>query len=307
MEGSPVHAPPVVGIDHGMPGSSQDWPAGLLAKLATVRQGDVVSSVPLVYVGAPQAPVWGRTKDYAAFEGIMPIVSDPVEAPPYYVITSQTCDIVESAADRPSYAWIQVAPVFDMTTSFNSGERRMLAKRGWRRWLWHLPALGNGFWVADLRIEIPLEKGVLAELDVIPGHADEVDRRSFGARLANRRSRPAFSDQFVSVIQAPLVGMLRELERRDATLFAAMDPDVEVYVRLDDHLAPTTVEVVLVSDRTASPEVVGWWQEWWDVAHQEALKIGVNLMPLLVTSADDLTLTEFRQLTRLPLDRVSPD
>ena len=295
-------------VDDGLPDSTDGWPDGLLEKLTRVSQGDVLGSMPLIYLAAPESPVWARTRDYSDdFEGIVPVVSDEAENPRYFMVTSQTCDIVESAGTRPNYPWVQASPVFDMSNSLNSGEKRMLKRRGWRRWLWHLPGLEGGFWVADLRIEIPIEKGVLAHCDVISGHADEDDRRALGHRLANRRSRPAFSDAFVRAVQAPLVSKLRDLAKSDAELYAAMDPAIGVYVAMDNHLEPRVARIVLICDEVPPTSVENWWHAWWDEAHQAADHIGLTLLPLEFVEASAMTLKEFRQFTLMPLDRVSPD
>lgn len=302
--GSPDHAR--LTIENGLPSNAAAWPEGVLDALKTVRQGDVIGSLPLLYLGAPQAPVWDRTRDYSDFDGVIPVVSDELDNPSYFVLTSQTCDIVESAQGQPNHPWIQAAPVFDMSF-LNSGFQKMLKKRGWRRWLWHLPALNNGFWVADLRIEIPIEKGVVTKIPVQQGHHDEPDRRAFGQRLAKRRRRAAFSDDFVAAIQRPLCAKLRELQKENAPLYALMDPDVGVYVRMDNHLAPTLVEVALITDGNVDESILNWWQAWWDEARAAADQISVILAPLQTYDTATLTVAEFRQFTELPLDRVSPD
>ncbi len=298
----------VLDVDDGLPDSAEGWPEGLLEKLTHVSQGDVIGSMPLIYLAAPETPVWARTRDYSDdFKGIIPVVSDEAENPRYFMVTSQTCDIVESAGERPNYPWVQAAPVFDMSGSLNSGQKKLLKKRGWRRWLWHLPALEGGFWVADLRIEVPIEKGTLAPCEVISGHTDEDDRRSLGHRLASRRSRPAFADPFVSAVQAPLVSRLRDLSKSDEELYAAMDPAVGVYVAMDNHLKPKVARIVLICDEAPPTSVVEWWNAWWDDAHQAADEIGLALLPLEFREASAMTLKEFRQYTLMPLDRVSPD
>jgi len=85
-----------------------------------------------------------------------------------------------------------------------------------------------------------------------------------------------------------------------------MDPEVGVYVRMDDHLAPRTAQVALVCDVEPSASVVDWWRAWWDEANQSADSIGIRLLPLVVFTASTLTVAEFRQFVALPLDRASP-
>lgn len=51
-------------------------------------------------------------------------------------------------------------------------------------YLVYLPALEPGFWVADLRIELPVEKGWLAGQTPTKGFDNEDSQRGLGARLA---------------------------------------------------------------------------------------------------------------------------
>jgi hypothetical protein len=303
--------PAVMTITAGLR-TKAEWPEGLLDKLTGIRQGDVINAqtldgpLPLVYHACPRAPVWQRTLDYVDEpEQSVVVLSDTVESPRRYVITSQTCDIVESAGE-PNHPWVQIAPAFDMLAELNSGERKMVSKRGFSKWLWHLPAVDDGFWVADLRIELPIEKGLLGILDVSPGHLGEEDRRAFGERLAGRRSRPAFSDLFCDVVQKPLVSRLKELRKTDEDLYAQMDLDVEVCARMDNHLDPHVVQVALVCEQPPTPEVLRWWQSWWAEATSPADDSGINLLPLQILYSDQMNVKEYRQFTRLPLDRVSP-
>jgi hypothetical protein len=58
-------------------------------------------------------------------------------------------------------------------------------------YLAHLLAFDGGFWVADLRLEVPVEKGWLAGQQRKPGYLDEIGAEKFGQRLVRIRERPA--------------------------------------------------------------------------------------------------------------------
>jgi hypothetical protein len=288
---------------------SEEWPPDLQKRLENIRQGDVVDALDvgrlsLIYHACPSAPVWERTLDYSEEEEpALVVLTDPGSSPRYFVITTQTCDIVESGRDS-NHPWVQVAPVFDMSR-LSGGERKMLVRRGFNHWLWHLPGLEAGFWVADLRIEFPVEKGLLGTLPILAGHSDESDRRRFGERLATRRSRPAFADVFCDEVQKPLVDLLRQLKQSDEEVWAEMQA-VDVFVRMDDHLNPSTVQVAIISDEDPPQSVKDWWTTWWADAAVRALEVSIDLLPLQIVDSHHMSAWEYRQFVPLPLVRISP-
>lgn len=229
-------------------------------------------------------------------------------APPYGMITSQTCDIAEEDARRPVRPWVQIAPVFDRS-DLSDGIRTELSRGKGARYLLHLPALPDGFWVADLRLEVPVEKGWLAKQAPLRGFPDEAGARIVGERIAHLRSRPAFAGRFVAAVQMPLRAALQELKRRAKADWARMHAQIlEIGVSLDSLLDPHFAELTLLLDETElDTDLRRWWQEWWDSALPYAQEQGVQLLPLVVRSTAEVTLAEYRRMTRLPLDRLSPD
>ena len=88
---------------------------------------------PMAYVADPEAPVWAESVRFAEE---VAMTGDPFEpeiirfpeqlTPPYGMITTQTCDLVEADADPPGWPWAQLVPVYDMDEALNSGEKRLL-------------------------------------------------------------------------------------------------------------------------------------------------------------------------------------
>jgi hypothetical protein len=270
----------------------------------------------MAYLTDPLAPVWEESRRFAAQlaeagEDLVPDVihlPEPIR-PPYGMITTQTCDLVEEDSDAPVWPWVQLVPVYDMSDELNSGERKQLqGGRGFRRFL-HVPALATGFYAADFRFSFPVEKGWLARQARIDGFGSEELRQRVGDRVALLGGRPAFARTFVETVQAPLTTALRQLKQTNRHLYDRLDRDVpELGVRLDSRLNPSTAQIVVVCHSPLDKEETEWWNSWWDDRRGPASEIGISLQALDFKVLDaGYSAAEYRQLTHLPLANVSPD
>lgn len=304
-----------------LPPNRNAWPAGLLEELRQFRQGDVVSSPPYFYWGDPQHPVLALTGQYAD-EGEGVIEADGRFD--YALIATQTCDIAEEDAERPGQPWVHLCPVYDAEQRYRSttiepgtpdeklpkllpGEERSLIRNGRsQRYLW-LPALRDGFWVADLRLLLPVEKGWLAGRNPIAAFRTEAERTDVGHRLAWLHDRPAFDGRFVRTVQQPLVDALRALRRESREAFDRLSDQVaEVGVSTDQNLAIDTAEILLLCTAPLDTDLDGWARDWWTASAEAADEEQLTLLPLRVELLDELSASEYRRLTRVPLAAVSP-
>lgn len=295
-------------IDAGLPETQDKWPPDALRALRQFVQGDVVADPPFFYFADPARPVWLRTHAYTADSAGPEVIEVPDQARPRYgLITTQTCDIGEEDADRPVRPWIQLSPVYDLTLELNSGLRRLLRDGAGPQYLMHVPDLPNGFWVVDFRIEVPVEKGWLAPRARLRGFADEAAQRRVGERIAMLRSRPAFAGSFVELLQRPLVTALKRLRQEHRELYGRMNDQVdEVAVELDSHLDPHNVRVTLIVDGTLDEDVHDWWRNWWDESSARCHEAEMELQAFAVRTASQITLSEYRRMTTVPLARISP-
>ena len=186
-------------------------------------QGDAIANPPLMYFGDPALPVWARTAAYLEdSQGPEVIEAGEQTQPRFGIITTQTCDVAEEDANWPIKPWVQVSPAYNRS-DLDGGTRKLLLGNRGPRHLIHLPALPvDGSWVADLRIEVPVEKGWLASQERVPAFEDEAAQRAVGDRLALLRRRPAFGRRFVEGIQRPLVMRLRELRKESRDVYNRM-------------------------------------------------------------------------------------
>lgn len=295
-------------IDDGLPPSAENWPAGVLDSINTFAQGDVIDNPPLFYFADPSRPVWARTSAYSRdSEGPEVVECGQETRPRYGVITTQTCDIGEEDAERPVRPWVQLSPVYERS-DLDGGVRSLLRRGKGPRYLLHLPALPDGFWVADLRIEVPVEKGWLAGRSRVDGFASEDGQRQVGERVGLLRRRPAFARSFVRAVQRPLVDSLRHLKSAQRELYDEMEGAIyEVAVALDSHLDPTTARLTLLLDEPLSQDALDWWGEWWDRTVLDAADLGFTVQGLDFRASDSITVREYRDLVALPLARISPD
>ncbi|MEU9147751.1 hypothetical protein [Streptomyces sp. NPDC048349] len=295
-------------IDQGLPVNKEEWPTGTLENLREFTQGCLIQDPPFFYFADPENPVWMRTRAYSG-RGYGPEVIEGSGAtlPMYGIVTTQTCDIAEEDAPRPKRPWVQISPVYDMSGCLDNGQKKQLQRFDGNAYFLHLPSIPNGFWVADFRIEVPVEKGWLAARTPVDGFLDESLQRKVGQRLAALRSRPAFAGSFVSAVQAPLVDSLRALKKSNKALHTEIMASVrEIRVGLDSHLAPKQARVILLTEDKLTDAVWEWWLDWWDSAAEEATRLDFTLLPMEQKTTSEMSVKEYKEMTELPTDRVSP-
>ena len=129
------------------------------------------------------------------------------EALSHVMIASQTCDICEEGKKTLVMPWISVIPVYDILPLLPTGQEGNIRRN---RVGYLVPLTNEKFakagqlWVADLRLEFPLEKSVLVGRDPIEGFASDEDYSFFADKLAFRRSRPAIDKRVREFITTPL-------------------------------------------------------------------------------------------------------
>jgi hypothetical protein len=282
-------------IDKGVPPRDQ-WPVGITKKLAQWEQGDVVAAPPLFYFADPAVPIWEATRSYTATSVGPEVILPPQSVLPRYgLVTTQTCDISEEDSSRPLRPWVQIAPVY----SERSWKRKLERGAGPRYWILIPDIPEEGVWVADLRIEVPVEKGWLAGQSRIVGFAREDEKRRVGRRLQWLRGRPAFSRELNAIHQA-LYDALTELEKTQPDIHQAMISDLdEIVVQVDSYLAPTHAQLVFLTSATLAEECREWCQQWRDDIIESAKESGIVLQALDFRTSESVTIVEYRKMTSI--------
>lgn len=293
-------------INSELPKNVDSWPPGVLDDLVVFRQGDVVPRCPLFYFGDPGRPVLTRTAAYAdGGEGPEVIIVEDDDLPPYGMVTTQSCDVSEEGRAQAVRPWVQLAPVFDGTTTLDKGyQRKLLAGRGPRYWL-RIPGL-DGLFYADLRIELPVEKGWLASQARTAGFPDVADQLSLAQRLSWLRDRAAFPEQVRDRVELTLHEELVRLRDELPDAFAAAEEEVEEFgFLLDDFESPSQVQVAVLHLGSLSPEVWTALQEWNDWAVVKCADVGFALLPNDYQSLDELSARDYRHMLVAPFGAVA--
>jgi hypothetical protein len=170
------------------------------------------------------------------------------------VVTSQTCDI-SPAGPGSQQPFVQVSPLFDMNQlPFDREEKRKSFITSVKRWdvtyLAPVPSVPGGEgkeWAADLRISIPVSKGLLIAKTPHLGYPEEDDQLILAQHLAGRVSRPALHDSIVEIARV----INDDIRQIPSTGERSWYEDVE-QIRLElrgSRLHPTWVKVHIISTR----------------------------------------------------------
>lgn len=290
-------------IDNGL---LVDCDPGIASAVAKFDQGDIVERPPFFYAAVPSRGVWSTTTllvDEVSDGEEVVIEVDPEDRPPYGVITSQGCDILDIGR-KP---WVQVAPVFD-AADILADERRLADVR--RDAVPHLALLDpprlEGVWVADLRLEMPIEKSWLAGRTPIAGFADDEGRRHFAQRLAGRLERPALPDEIHETVVRPL---RRWLDKAGTKIGQAL-AEAGVEFRLSFQAfgeQKYECRLLVVGRRSEVPSLVSdalekWWRRFAGVDES-----GVHVLGSRYCSSEELNAREYLSSVLLDDRFLGPD
>lgn len=300
---------PAPTITDGMPANRSDWHPEVLSAMRRFVAGDVVQSPPLFYFADPRYAVWGGTRPYVSGSVGPEIIDAAPIAPPFGLITTQTCDLSEDGFDPPTKAWFQVAPVYDMA-SLDGGTRKLLRDGKGPIHLLHVPALpreNNQLWIADLRLEVPIEKSWLVGRRPIPGFHDEVSQREVSSRVAALRARPAWADVIVTNVQRVVIEWVRLLKIAEPELFAELVQKVgEIGARTDSMLSPSTFQLAAFCNEELSESLSQWWSRLNHAIRETLLSADVSCQQELLLNYESCSIALYRQFAPVPLLRYSP-
>lgn len=286
-------------IDERIP---RNWPEPVLAAIRLFRQGDVVVNPPFFYFRDADYPVWEVEVDGhdEAPEDLV-FELDPADAPRFGLITTQTCDLVEEGA--PRHPWFSVAPVYDFTAKLKPGQADQL-RNGEFQLLVLLTAnwLPAGTWVADLRIEMPVEKGWLVGLERRSGFSTLTELKDLATRLATHRNRPALSADLNERLVGPLRVWLRNGGRRHRDNVESL----RLLVPGDATVARVGKVIVVLKNAPLSTADAKAWFDFETALIDQGAKNDVAVQPFRYGTYDELTGRETETSVRLDFDYLSP-
>jgi hypothetical protein len=161
--------------------------------------------------------------------------------------------------------------------------------------------------VADLRIEVPIEKSWLSGRQPIKGFISEIQQRSVVERVAAIRVRPAWAEVVVEVVQRALLTELSRLRIDNMELFKSVESSVdEIGARSDSVLQPTFVQLGAFSAGDLPTQVVAWWEQFTDIVRDVADGRDLTVLAPVVENLVNCPVSRYRQFTPVPLTRYSP-
>jgi hypothetical protein len=245
------------------------WPENVTEALRRFKQGDLIRRPPFFYGVSSGSRIWGVAEeedgaDDPANDGSHVDELHPEESPEFGIITTQTCDLSEQG--RPTQPWFQVSPVYRLEGQ--SEEQERLLSKAYTAELTG-PDLPDGRWVADLRIEVPLEKTVLVGRHPIAGFATEQEADDFGRRLGVRRARAALADELVKAV-IRLIGKRKRNNRARAAAVWSEIYKLGLQIEEGSRMKPTAVRLHVISAGEPSDLVTEWFEAWEDRARQRS-------------------------------------
>lgn len=254
------------------------WPEEVRVAVRSFLQGHLIEAPPFFYAADLRTPVWGLTRAVATDAAAQELGEELLELeerPPYGIITTQSCDLSEEA-DHPRKPWVAVAPVY----SVSEGSPILRRDEIYRLNPVGLPEADA--WVADLRIEMPLEKSVLVGREPIRGFASEREAVAFGNYLARRRGRPALASVFHDVITQAMQDLRNETSARRRQRTRVRESVYQVRLSVEDgtRLEPKAAKLWVVCSAEPSEDVRDWFGAWFDRARPIAERAGLQLHPV---------------------------
>jgi hypothetical protein len=164
----------------------------------------------------------------------------------------------------------------------------------------------DGVWVADLRIEMPLEKSVLVGRQPIRAFASEQDEVAFGNYLARRRGRPALASVFNDVIRQAMQDLRNESGARKSQRRRVRDRVYQVRLSIEEgtRLQPTAAKLWVVclgepDGETPDDETRDWFGAWFDRARPIARDAGLQLHPVGYLDARSVDVALYDELIEI--------
>ena len=202
-------------------GQSADWTPALYDRLNSLKQGSIIEEINFAFLPDVEHPLWlgGREITEENSQGKKLAFVSESEITKGMLIT-QACDLVKN--DNP---WATIIPVYDLTNRLTANQLRNHStnpKHHFQKLSAEWTTSGN--WVADFRLEFPIEKTLLLEMNISEAFAHERDYAVLAEKLADRRRRPAIEkdviDYFIEPFFTKLDGRLLEI---DPAALAAID------------------------------------------------------------------------------------
>jgi hypothetical protein len=274
----------------------EPWTPEVLAALERWRQGHLLSVEKGIWLGPAGAddPVTGDS--LPGNLGELRARSDTFSDTGYMAVISQTCDIAGGPGER--HPFVQACPVRDIAR-FSTERIQQIKDRHAHDYVsLTQPPVAGAEWAVDLRVTVPVSKGVLAAADPVEGFATAEDEIQLGHRLASKFTRPAVHDALAGAVFDSLRRCLARNKRSQTWC-----DDIE-QLRLEilegTALQPKRVRLLVCADTDLSPAERKPLRDEWK-SHKRALKkVGIEQAPIGFVMVEKCSLKQYRE--SIPID-----
>ncbi|MEV3872316.1 hypothetical protein [Streptomyces sp. NPDC049906] len=273
----------------------ETWPDDCVAALDAWKQGDLLPGSVLSWAAPPGLdPVTGIDSsggdDTEAESGEWQHVAVEDLRCAWAIVTSQTCDIA-AAGPGARHPLVQVSPVVCIS---NISDNRRGAIEGHE--VSHLVALTKppsyGFWVADLRISLPVSKQLLVVNAPHPGFSSERDALDFAEHVAARLRRPSLHDFISDTMVKSISQHIKTVYKNEPEWWEQVE-QLRVLVT-GSRLNPESVQLVVVQQEKLDAKQRKIWRDWATSFRKVLKKEGIVLEPLHFTTLDVMTARLYR-------------
>jgi hypothetical protein len=157
----------------------------------------------------------------------------------------------------------------------------------------------DGFWVADLRIEYPVDKSVLVSVEPIEAFRDDLGYATLSKRLSAMRERAAVPLPTTVHVAQPLTDYLTDRMGEGKT---PLDGVREIRLASNHHTSPTSVVLFVVADNVADVDQDEWTSAV-DALQPGAAANGIALVGPDITTLSTMTAADY--LTSHPIQASS--
>ncbi len=263
-----------------------EWNSDLAAELDKWKQGDLLEGAPRFWASpAGEDPVLSTEYDHD-----WTVTGDAGDAG-WVVVTTQTCDIGVGGSGRKQ-PFFDVSPIFRLSDDLDAGNVRTIMNWGVTYLAPLSPPRLTGNWVADLRLTMPVSKGLLAGREPVEGFSSERARLDFGEFLGIRRRRPSVHDVLTGDFLKSLTDYMKATEKNRPEWWQNVD---QLRLWIDgDRLNPAGVGLIVIQMLELSEEQREVWRRWKRSGDRILREYGITFAPILFSSLDELNARVYR-------------
>jgi hypothetical protein len=273
------------------------WTPEVLDALEHWRQGHLLAIEKGVWLGPAGAedPVTGDAAPGNA--GELRARADSFGDTGYMAVVSQTCDIAGGPGLR--HPFVQACPVRDIS-ELPQQRIQQIRDRHAPEYVWlSQPPQDGSVWAVDLRVTVPVSKGVLAACTPVEGFATAEDELLLGHRFASKLTRPAVHDALAGDVFNSLRNCLSRSKRTQTWCDGIEQLRLEILEGIA--LQPKRVRLLVITDTKFSAADRQTLRDEWK-SHRKALKkAGIEWAPICFVMVDECKVKQYRDAVAIDI------